>query len=87
VAKACADYGTYIEINTKKRHISAEELNAMAQTGVRFVIDSDAHDLGRVGDTKLARDLLEEANIPLTQIDNIDGRLPQFRFADYKLHH
>jgi putative hydrolase len=87
VAKACADYGTYIEINTKKRHISAEELNAMAQTGARFVIDSDAHDLGRVGDTKLARDLLDEANIPLSQIDNIDGRLPKFRFAEYKLHH
>ena len=31
VAKCCADYGTYIEINTKKRHISAEELNAMAE--------------------------------------------------------
>ncbi|MDE7452913.1 MAG: PHP domain-containing protein, partial [Clostridia bacterium] len=30
VAKCCSDYGTYIEINTKKRHVSAEELNIMA---------------------------------------------------------
>ena len=29
VAQCCADYGTYIEINTKKRHVSAEELNLM----------------------------------------------------------
>ena len=84
VAKCCADYGTYIEINTKKRHVSAEELNLMASTGVRFVIDSDAHSADRVGDTKIAEEILKEAEIPLELIDNIDGRLPNFRFAEYK---
>ena len=84
VAKCCADYGTYIEINTKKRHISAEELNLMASTGVRFVIDSDAHSADRVGDTKIAEEILADAEIPLDRIDNIDGRLPKFRFAEYK---
>lgn len=84
VAKCCADYGTYIEINTKKRHISAEELNLMASTGVRFVIDSDAHSADRVGDTKIAEEILKESEIPLEVIDNIDGRLPKFRFAEYK---
>lgn len=84
VAKCCADYGTYIEINTKKRHVSAEELNIMASTGVKFVIDSDAHSADRVGDIKIAEELLKEAAIPLEQIENIDGRLPNFRFAEYK---
>ncbi len=84
VAKCCADYGTYIEINTKKRHISAEELNLMASTGVNFVIDSDAHSADRVGDMKIAEELLAEADVPLEQIKNIDGRLPKFRFAEYK---
>ena len=84
VAKCCADYGTYIEINTKKRHVSAEELNLMASTGVRFVIDSDAHSADSVGDTKIAEEILAEAEVPLEQIDNIDGRLPKFRFAEYK---
>lgn len=84
VAKCCADYGTYIEINTKKRHVSAEELNMMAATGVRFVIDSDAHSASRVGDTKIAEEILAQASVPLEQIDNIDGRLPKFRFAEYK---
>jgi putative hydrolase len=87
VAKACADYGTYIEINTKKRHVSAEELNAMAQTGVRFLINSDAHEAERVGDIELAKELLKEADVPLKQIDNINGRLPKFRLTDYKTHH
>lgn len=87
VAKVCADYGTYIEINTKKRHVSSEELNLMASTGVRFVIDSDAHSADRVGDTKVAEELLKDASVPLEQIDNIDGRLPKFRFAEYKKAH
>ena len=85
VAKCCADYGTYIEINTKKRHISPQELNAMAATGVKFVIDSDAHSADRVGDTKIADELLSEAEIPLSSIENIDGNLPTFRFTEYKL--
>lgn len=84
VAKVCADCGTYIEINTKKRHVSVEELNAMAETGVRFIIDSDAHSADRVGDTAIAEELLSEASVPLDRIDNIDGRLPKFRFSEYK---
>lgn len=84
VAKCCADYGTYIEINTKKWHISAEELNLMAETGVKFVIDSDAHSADRVGDTKIAEELLAAANVPADRIENIDGRLPKFRFTEYK---
>ncbi len=84
VAKCCADYGTYVEINTKKRHVSAEELNLMASTGVKFVIDSDAHSSDRVGDLKIAEEVLKEAEVPLEAIENIDGRLPHFRFAEFK---
>ena len=41
----------------------------MASTGVRFVIDSDAHSADRVGDTKIAEEILAEAEVPLEQID------------------
>ncbi len=84
VAKCCADYGTYIEINTKKRHVSTEEVNMMADCGARFVIDSDAHSADRVGDTKIAEELIAAGEFPLDRIDNIDGRLPKFRFSEYK---
>lgn len=87
VAKVCADYGTYIEINTKKRHISPEELDIMVSTGVRFVVDSDAHSADRVGDTLIAEQLLKDCPAALDKIDNIDGRLPDFRFAEYKKKH
>lgn len=84
VAKCCRDYGTYLEISSKKGHLTDGELAAAAATGVRFVINSDAHSAGRVGDFARAAEQVERAAVPLGQIDNIDGRLPVFRFAEYK---
>lgn len=86
VAKCAADYGTYIELNSKKVHLSDEELFAVAETGVRFVVDSDAHSVDRVGDTKLVEEQLARVDFPTERIDNIDGRLPSFRFAEFKKH-
>ncbi len=84
VAKAARDYGTYIELNSKKVHLSDEEVAAVRDTGVRFIIDSDAHSVDRVGDTSLVDELLKRVEIPREQIDNIDGRKPNFRFRAYK---
>ncbi len=86
VAKCCRDRGTYFELNSKKEHLSDEELAAVAATGVRFVIDSDAHTVDRVGDTLRVEEQLSRVGIPFSQIDNIDGRYPTFRFAEYKKH-
>lgn len=86
VAKCCRDYGTYLEISSKKSHLTDEELVKVAQTGVRFVIDSDAHAIDRVGDTARAESQILRTGIPLSQIDNIEGRTPVFRFAEYKKH-
>ena len=87
VAKAARDYGTYIELNSKKVHLSDEELAKVRDTGVRFIIDSDAHSPERVGDTKLVEDMLSRVEVPREQIDNIDGRYPNFRFKEYKEKH
>ncbi len=90
VAKCCADYGTYIEINTKPEHVARvepEDFALMATTGVRFVIDSDAHTMDRVGDTAVAEKIIAESGLSLDLIDNIDGRRPKFRFEEYKNRH
>ncbi len=87
VAKCAADYGTYIELNSKKQHLTDEELNDILQkTDARFIIDSDAHSLDRVGDTKRVEEQLARLSFPMDRIDNIDGRLPNFRFAEFKKH-
>lgn len=87
VAKCCRDYGTYIEISSKKPHLTDEELDAVVQTGVRFVINSDAHAVERIGDYVLAEEQINRVGVPLDRIDNIDGRFPAFRFAEYKKQH
>lgn len=85
VAKCAADYGTYIELNSKKPHLTDEQLNEIVvKTQARFIINSDAHSAERVGDTKLVEEQLERLAFPLDRIDNIDGRLPTFRFTEYK---
>ena len=86
VAKCCRDYGTYLEISSKKEHLSDEELDKVVQTGVRFVINSDAHSVDRIGDTFLAEEQIKRVGVPLDRIDNIDGRLPTFRFEEFKKH-
>ena len=85
VAKCASDYGTYIELNSKKEHFTDEELaDIAAKTSARFIINSDAHAAVRVGDTKLVEEQLARINFPMDRIDNIDGRLPTFRFAEFK---
>lgn len=85
VAKCAADYGTYIELNSKKTHLTDEELNDIAvKTSARFIIDSDAHSKERVGDMQLVEEQLSRLNFPIDRIDNVDGRLPDFRFTAYK---
>lgn len=84
VAKAAADYGTYIELNAKKVHLTDEELYAVEKTGVNFVIGSDAHTPDRVGEISLVKKMLERVNIPEERIMNINGKTPDFRFKKFK---
>ena len=85
VAKCAADFGTYIELNAKKEHLTDEELSLIVQkTSARFLINSDAHSAARVGDKIIVEEQLARINFPTDRIDNVDGRLPTFRFAEYK---
>lgn len=84
VAKCARDYGTYIELNSKKNHLTDEELAAVCDTGVRFVLNSDAHSAYRVGDIAPAEEQIKRVGVPLERIDNIDGRLPSLRFSAFK---
>lgn len=83
VAHCCREFGTYIEINTKKTHMTDEQWREVYDTGVNFVIGSDAHSPDRVGDFDPAFALMERVGIDPSRVHNLD-RLPDFRFAKYK---
>jgi putative hydrolase len=70
LGRACADYGTLFEINEKHTELSAEDINAAAAEGVRFVISSDAHRPQDVGKALRALALAREAGLGPGQIAN-----------------
>lgn len=85
VAKVCADYGTYLELNAKKVHLPDEQIQEIIdKTSVKFIISSDAHSPDRVGEVSLVEQMINRINFPLDRIDNIDGRLPKLRFKTFK---
>ena len=84
VAKVASDYGTYIELNSKKVHLTDEELYNVTKTGVNFVINSDAHTPNRVSEISLVEQMLNRVDVPRERIKNIDGKLPRLRFREFK---
>ena len=65
-------------------HLTDDEIYELLKTDVNFVIDSDAHTPGRVGEISLVEDMIKRLDFPLDRIKNVDGRIPDFRFKKFK---
>ncbi|MDR3021765.1 MAG: PHP domain-containing protein [Clostridiales bacterium] len=79
VAKACAHYGTYLELNGKRvKSPDSEILMTLEKTQVCYIVNSDAHSLDRVGDFSLPMSVIERIKIPYERVANWD-KLPTFR--------
>ncbi len=85
VAKCCRDYGTYFEIDTRKNYLTDDEWLEIIDTGVNFVLDSDAHTPKNIGVVTEAEKMINRVGLSLDRIVNIDGKLPKYmRFNDFK---
>ncbi len=71
LAQACADYGTLFEINNKHSELKVEDLQLAAQTQVRFILSSDAHNPADVGLVPNAVEMAVNAGIAPRRIANI----------------
>lgn len=78
IARECVKRGIYIELNGKRINFTKEDIEGMVATGVKFIIDSDAHSMLAVGKNHRAFNLIEKYDIPLEQIANLD-RTPKFK--------
>ncbi len=83
IARACKHYGTYVELNGKRINITDKELEIMANEGVSFICDSDAHSVDRIGDFTLPQATIERVGIPYELISNWE-KLPTFRSSKKK---
>ena len=83
VARYAKQKGTYIELNGKKFDITDKELEKMAEEGIEFVCNSDAHTPERVGDMGVGFAAAERLHVPHSLIANWD-RIPDFRSHNFK---
>lgn len=74
IARACADTGTYIEINDKHHHLTVDEIKIAAAYDVKFIIGSDAHIPSRVGSLEGPLRRALEAGLDPARIVNIAER-------------
>ena len=77
VAKKAVETNTLIELNNQKMCYSDQEIKTMIDLGVRFVIDSDAHDPTKIGQVQNSLDVVKKFNIPQNLVVNLD---PNFVF-------
>lgn len=77
IAKECVKKNIFIELNGKRINFGKEDIQGMVATGVKFIINSDAHSKLAVGKNHRAFNMIEKYKIPLDQIANLD-KLPKF---------
>ncbi|MDR3363385.1 MAG: PHP domain-containing protein [Clostridiales Family XIII bacterium] len=71
VAAVCARTGTLVEINTSHMSLTAEDIKMMLLADIRFIIGSDAHTPGRIGDFLPAVRLLIDAGASPERVVNL----------------
>ena len=82
--KACADYGTYVELSSRHRTPNAKGLEELLLTDCQFILNSDAHKPQNVGDCEFAKELVERYNVPAERIANIDHKTLTLRSQQNK---
>ena len=71
IAVACADRGTLMEISTWHDWLTVEGIRQAAKTDARFVISSDAHSPGRIGDCQGAVERIRAAGLDFERVENL----------------
>ncbi len=78
VAKACVKTNTYLELNGKRIKFKPNQMQDIIDTGVMFIVNSDAHKKERVGETNLGMSFVLKYNIPIDRVANLN-KLPKFK--------
>lgn len=71
LARACAEKGTWMEINSHHGHLTVDEIKTCRRFDVTFVIGSDAHRPEDVGNWKPGFERAQAAGLPVSRIVNI----------------
>lgn len=72
ICKACEKSGTMLEINSKHKHLTVEEIKLASKYNVTFIIGSDAHKPEQVGSYVSTVQRAMEAGLDLSRIYNLE---------------
>lgn len=72
VARACAKNNVLMEISSRHKHMTVEEIRIASKEDVSFIINSDAHRSDKVGDFELALERALDAGLDYRRIVNIE---------------
>lgn len=79
VAQACAQNGTLIEFNRKHNKFTADDAQVLIDSGVNFVISSDAHSPSKLGEIGDCLDYITKYNIPQERVLNLSNTVTFLR--------
>ena len=79
VAKTCAERGTLVELNGKSISFRPIDFERMAATGAKFIINSDAHSVKRVGDIARVEEFLKNCDFDPSNIINLNQTWTQYK--------
>lgn len=71
VAKAAQENNTKLEINSSHNYLNVKQLQQIKDYDLKFIIGSDAHLPGNVGNFDLAIKTAEKSGIDMSKIENI----------------
>lgn len=72
IARACMQRGTLMEINTRHRHLTVQEIERVMEYDIKFIVNSDAHTVSAVGACDQAIDRALSAGLDMARIVNVE---------------
>ncbi len=79
LCEVARDMGVYIELNAKHLDVLEESGKDIADSGVKLIIGTDAHDTRKTGKMDKVIDFINRHNIPLDRVYGINGNMPIFK--------
>lgn len=79
VCECAAKHDVYIELNAKHLDTLEGGITAALESGVNFIVGSDAHSAGRTGELQSIAEFIKRHGLPLDRIYGTEGRLPSFK--------
>lgn len=73
LARVCAKHGTLLEINARHGELTEGFVQAATETGVNFIVNSDAHSTQQVGKLDSGLELISRLDIDRERIMNYTG--------------